>query len=90
MYNREVKWYRLAAEQGYAKAQFNLAVMYYNGHGIKKDYILSHMWANLAASMGNKYGREVENHVMKLLTKPQHQQALKLFRECLGKKYKGC
>ena len=26
-----VGWFRKAAEQGYAKAQYNLGVMYYNG-----------------------------------------------------------
>jgi len=29
-----MKWYRLAAEQGHAKAQYNLGVMYYNGEGV--------------------------------------------------------
>jgi len=28
------KWYRLAAEQGYAPAQANLGVMYRNGEGV--------------------------------------------------------
>jgi hypothetical protein len=29
-----VRWYRLAAEQGYALAQNNLGVMYQNGDGV--------------------------------------------------------
>ena len=32
-----VRWFRLAAEQGYASAQYNLGVMYANGRGILKD-----------------------------------------------------
>ena len=31
-----VKWYRKAAEQGYAGAQANLGVMYENGRGVKR------------------------------------------------------
>ena len=29
-----VRWYRLAAEQGHASAQFNLGVMYARGEGV--------------------------------------------------------
>ena len=32
-----VKWYRKAAEQGYAKAQYNLGVMYFKGEGVADD-----------------------------------------------------
>ena len=32
-YKEAVKWYRKAAEQGYAKAQFNLGFMYYKVKG---------------------------------------------------------
>ena len=34
----EVKWYRKAAEQGYADAQHNLGYCYANGMGVTKDY----------------------------------------------------
>jgi TPR repeat protein len=38
------------AQQGIPEAQYNLALMYYNGRGAPQDYILAHMWFNLAAS----------------------------------------
>jgi TPR repeat protein len=38
------KWYRLAAEQGHAKAQYNLGLMYYNGEGVPEDYVIAYMW----------------------------------------------
>jgi hypothetical protein len=44
------KWYRKAADQGFAEAQFNLGKMYYRGQGVPKDYVLAHMWFNLATS----------------------------------------
>ena len=31
-----VRWYRLAAEQGFAAAQSNLGVMYDNGNGVPR------------------------------------------------------
>ena len=35
-YSEAVKWYRKAAEQGNAKAQYNLGSCYYNGKALSK------------------------------------------------------
>jgi TPR repeat protein len=48
-----VKWYRLAAEQGNAKAQYNLGVMYENGEGVRQDYVEAVTWYRLAADQGH-------------------------------------
>jgi hypothetical protein len=45
------KWYRKAADQGNADAQYNLGYKYYIGGGVLQDYVLAHMWFNLAASV---------------------------------------
>ena len=37
-YKEAVRLYRLAAEQGHAKAQSNLGLMYAKGHGVTQDY----------------------------------------------------
>jgi TPR repeat protein len=58
-YKEAVKWYRLAAEQGYLIAQYNLGVMYYNGQGVVQDYIIAHMWFCIAAANG--YENAVES-----------------------------
>ena len=51
--NREaVKWYRKAAEQGDAEAQFNLGAMYYQGHGVPEDYPEAVKWYRAAAEKG--------------------------------------
>jgi TPR repeat protein len=42
-YLEAVKWYRKAAEQGYAFAQKTLAFMYLKGHGVPQDVVLAHM-----------------------------------------------
>jgi TPR repeat protein len=44
---------RKAAEQGNAKAQFNLAVMYDSGKGIRQDYAKAVKWYRKAAEQGN-------------------------------------
>jgi len=49
-YPEAVTWYSKAAEQGNAKGQYSLGMMFYRGRGVPKDYVLAHMWLNLAAS----------------------------------------
>ncbi|MDB2497533.1 caspase family protein, partial [Verrucomicrobiales bacterium] len=47
-----VKWYRKAAEQGDAGAQFNLGACYKNGNGVPQDYAEAVKWYRLAADQG--------------------------------------
>ncbi len=49
-YDESLRWYRKAAEQGDAFAQYNLGVIYEVGQGVPQDYVLAHMWFNLAAA----------------------------------------
>jgi hypothetical protein len=48
-----VKWYRLAADQGNADAQFNLGKMYSKGRGVPLDKSEGVKWYRLAADQGN-------------------------------------
>ena len=43
-------WYRLAAEQGDAQAEYNLGLAYARGEGVTQDIVEAHMWFNLAAA----------------------------------------
>ena len=47
------KWYRKAAEQGHARAQFKLAKIYYSGDGVPKDAVEAVKWWRLAAQLGH-------------------------------------
>ena len=47
-----VQWYRKAAEQGYAQAQFNLGNMYVDGRGARQDYAQAVHWYRKAAEQG--------------------------------------
>lgn len=38
------KWYRLSAEQGFTKAQINLALMYQQGKGVDKNEEQMLLW----------------------------------------------
>ena len=43
-YKEAMKWYRLAAYEGHALAQFNLCTMYDYGAGVIEDKVLALMW----------------------------------------------
>lgn len=46
------EWIQKAAEQGYAEAQFELGVRYYNGEGVPKDLVKAIEWFQKAAKQG--------------------------------------
>ena len=48
-----VKWYRKAANQGYAKAQAGLGFMYERGQGVQQDYAEAVKWYRKGAEQGN-------------------------------------
>jgi TPR repeat protein len=52
-----VRWYRLAADQGYAEAQVHLGRMYSNGRGVPEDDAEAVRWHRLAADQGHASGQ---------------------------------
>ena len=55
-HRRWAKWaavYRIRAEQGDAKSQFELGAMYYYGEGVSKDYVEAGRWYRKAAEQGD-------------------------------------
>ena len=53
-YQEGIKWYKKAAEQGYAESQLNLAVKYHLGQGIKADKNTAIKWYTKAAEQGHE------------------------------------
>jgi hypothetical protein len=89
-YKTAMKWYTLAAEQGYADAQNNLGVMYYKGQGIPQDYVYAHMWFDIAATSGHKNGSINRDFIAKEMTPAQIEKVQELAQECVRKEYIGC
>ena len=48
-----MKWWRKAAEQGYADAQFSLGVAYDNGQGVPQDNDEAVKWYRKAVEQGD-------------------------------------
>ncbi len=74
-YAEAAKWFGKAADQGEAKAQFNLGVMYDNGYGVSQDYVQAHMWYNLAEAQGRTAAARNRGRVAKLMTPAQIAEA---------------
>ena len=80
-YAEATNWYRLAANQGHPKAQFNLATMYDNGRGVARDDVLAHMWLSLSVAQGNQEAAKNRDILARRMTPAQLVQAQKLARE---------
>ena len=89
-YAEAVKWYRLAAAQGFAPAQANLGVMYAKGQGVPMDDVRAHMWFNLAAVKGDTSAAKNRDIAASKMTPQQMAEAQKLARECQARNFKGC
>lgn len=48
------KWYRLAANQGDADAQYNLGFVYEYGDGVAQDYVQAYLWYSLVITSDSK------------------------------------
>jgi len=72
---------RVWAEQGDSLAQDNLGVMYGKGQGVIQDYVMAHMYFNIAAVSGDENAIKNRGIVEKKMTASQIAEAQKLARE---------
>ena len=70
-----------AAEQGLVEAQYNLGLMYATGHGVVRDYVLTHKWFNIAAVQGNPEARVDRSELALDMTSEEIAEAQRLARE---------
>lgn len=49
---KAMKWLRKSAELGYADAQYNLSLVYFEGRGVTQDYVAAAVWCRKAAEQG--------------------------------------
>lgn len=77
-----MKWYRKAAEQNDADAQYNLAICYARGDGVAEDWAEAYKWLSLAARQGYEDAKTYMTALeSKLLTPEQIAQGQKRARE---------
>ena len=76
-----VKWFRKAAEQNDAAAQYNLGICYYNGDGVAKDPVEAYQWLLLAARQGDEDAKKNITELDSKLTPEQIAEGQRRARE---------
>jgi hypothetical protein len=93
-YREAVKWYRLAAEQGYAPAQYSLGLAYEKGQGVPQDFVRARMWFTLAATglSGDSGATATKNRdrIASKMTAEQIETAQEMARRCRESMLKNC
>ena len=56
---KAAKWYIKAAEQGVVEAQFNIAMFYKFGRGVKNNQANSMKWLIKAAEQGDEKAKKI-------------------------------
>jgi TPR repeat protein len=83
-YATALRLLRPLADQGNTIAKYDLGVMYKFGWGVPQDYVIAHMWFNLAAADGGNFGAmstQNRDELSSKMTSSQIAEAQKLARE---------
>lgn len=75
------KWTLKASLTGSRDAQFNLAVMFKNGEGTKKDESVSIIWFLISATNGNDKSKEFIDNLKSRISDEQFQNYMKMTEE---------
>ncbi len=85
-----VKWYRMAAKQGFSMAQNNLADIYGKGGGVPVNKIKSYLWYSLAKTNGYRPAKQSVEIMKNRMTHEQIAKAQALAKRCFESNYKDC
>jgi TPR repeat protein len=88
-YTEAIKWFRKAADQGYAKAQLNIGWMYEKGEGVSQDYTEAMKWYRKAADQGDA---EAQSNIGLMYEKGKgvtqdYAEAMKWYRKAADRGY---
>ena len=82
--------FRPLAEQGNARAQTALGVMFRKGEGVPKNPVRARMWFSLAAKRGDAGARAGLSGVSRTLTQQEISQADAMADACEASNYRQC
>jgi TPR repeat protein len=84
-FKEAVKWLRKAADQGVAKAQLVLGVMYGKGEGVLQDKVTTYAWLNISAANGQEKAKKFKDLAANEMTPDQIAKAEALAKEMVKK-----
>jgi len=88
------RWFRIAAEQGDASAQYGLGSMYDTAEGVVQNDARAYLWFNLAAaaSQGDERALNVQSwgRVAARLSPADRAAAQRLATQCQASGFKDC
>jgi TPR repeat protein len=89
-YMPAIRLFRPLAEQGNAKAQNVLGVMFRKGEGVPKNPARAHMWFSFAAKRGEAGARAELREVSRTMTAREISQAEAMAKACEASNYRAC
>jgi TPR repeat protein len=89
-YAPAIRVFRTLAEQGNAKAQNVLGVMFRKGEGVAKSPARARMWFSLAAKRGEAGARAELREVSRTMTAQEMTEADAMAKACEASNYRAC
>ena len=83
-----MRWFSKAAEQGNAKAQFSLGLLYDKGKGVPRNFVAAHVWFNLAVFNGLQEAEKFRDAKAKHMKPSQLTQAQRLASRWVEKHFR--
>src|SRR5260370_32168174 len=85
-----IRLFRPLAEQGNAKAQNMLGVMYRRGHGVARNSVRAFVWFSRAAARGDATAKAELRDVSQTMTTEELAQAREMAQACEASNYRQC
>lgn len=84
-FEKSVKWFHKAAEQGLLESQFNLGIAYQVqvGRGVATDIINAYIWFTIASVNGSKLAGKSRDNIGQYMSRVQIQKAQRTVSEML-------
>jgi hypothetical protein len=85
-----IRLFRPLAEQGNAKAQSLIGVMYRRGQGVARNSIHAFIWLSRAAARGDARAKTELHEVSQTMTPQQISEAQEMAQACEASNYRSC
>jgi TPR repeat protein len=89
-YAPAIQVFRAMAQQGNAKAQAALGVMYRRGQGVSRNPARAFVWFSSAAAKGDAKAKAELHQVAKTMTPEELSQAKQMAQACEASDYRSC